>query len=238
MRTTCARWLPRISLADNQQCRQDWRGIHEAIAIYVRVSILSGRKPQTTLLNRLSLLGLPGELRNRIYTFALIEDDPSVLVQRNYSQPGLLRTSYQLRREASAIYYQLNTFYADTTDLDFGTQLHFNQHFKGRGVMKVTGAGPVSQQSWPNLINYCRLFHEGGRCGIGYGEGNEAGWCTEIARHCRRRMLMSFAGWRFAARAFQLVGSMKHVPWKDVETALEIFKMTVAEQNPQGWKWV
>lgn len=78
------------------------------------------------------LLQLPGELRELIYKAALIQDDPIRLcersanageaargVQLSYHQatePALLLTCHQIRREALHIFYRDNVFFSDTQD--------------------------------------------------------------------------------------------------------------------------
>lgn len=80
------------------------------------------------------LLALPAELWNRIYGFALVEDEPITVsetywvrrtkasgkrVKRGKTQPikepGLLRTCQQVHVEAVAMYYGLNTFTDEMT---------------------------------------------------------------------------------------------------------------------------
>ena len=89
--------------------------------------------PQNSL-----LLALPPELRNAIYSMALVCDDPipvdpdtdttetedryepdNVVVQ----EPGLLRICQFMRNEASKMYYSTSTFYA----LDYKKMLHWIQ---------------------------------------------------------------------------------------------------------------
>ncbi|KAK5741907.1 hypothetical protein LTR17_003655 [Elasticomyces elasticus] len=60
-----------------------------------------------------TLLGIPPELRTRIYEFALISDSERVWLQpsRRYcAGPPLLRANRQLRSETTAIYYMANKF--------------------------------------------------------------------------------------------------------------------------------
>ena len=62
-------------------------------------------------------LDLPAELRNRIYEFVLVEDEPIVLFDWNLRctdyrwQPKLLRTCKTIRSEAGPIFYGQNTFH-------------------------------------------------------------------------------------------------------------------------------
>lgn len=67
-----------------------------------------------------AFLALPAELRNRIYEFALIKDDPiEVVLWRpcsNGAPPALTQTSRQIRSESLPIFYGLNTFRLDAED--------------------------------------------------------------------------------------------------------------------------
>ena len=61
------------------------------------------------------LLGLPAELRNRIYTLALVNDETFDITERHRTnvdrvEPGLLATCRQVRDEALSIFYGGNTF--------------------------------------------------------------------------------------------------------------------------------
>lgn len=59
-----------------------------------------------------NLLGIPPELRNRIYDFALVSRKRLQVTDGSpaLEQPALLRTCRQIRREAIAIYYTDNRF--------------------------------------------------------------------------------------------------------------------------------
>ena len=56
------------------------------------------------------LFNLPPELRNRIYRYAIVEDDELILTPRGPSEPTLLRTCRSIRDEACSIYYGENKF--------------------------------------------------------------------------------------------------------------------------------
>lgn len=57
------------------------------------------------------LLSLPAELRNRIYEYALIEEN-EIAITADLHVPALLQTSRQIRREARSLYFEKNTFTA------------------------------------------------------------------------------------------------------------------------------
>ncbi|KAK3622554.1 hypothetical protein LTR56_022109 [Elasticomyces elasticus] len=61
-----------------------------------------------------TLLGMPPEIRNRIYELSLVQDEPI----RSHCGvccvgPALLQTNRQISREARGIYYTANTFQGD-----------------------------------------------------------------------------------------------------------------------------
>ncbi|KAK5121490.1 hypothetical protein LTR85_005323 [Meristemomyces frigidus] len=62
------------------------------------------------------LLDLPAELRNLIYAFAVVQDEPiPIPTEAPYIQePALLATNRQVRAECLPIYYGSNTFAADS----------------------------------------------------------------------------------------------------------------------------
>ncbi|CAK4034163.1 Hypothetical predicted protein [Lecanosticta acicola] len=55
------------------------------------------------------LLDLPGELRNRIYREALLED-PVTVTASSFIEPGIIRACKQTRSEAGPIFYAENEF--------------------------------------------------------------------------------------------------------------------------------
>lgn len=66
----------------------------------------------TTTASEPTLLGLPPELRNRIYAAALVEKDAiSIKYYKNRKQPDLLSVNRLIRQEAIGIYYNDNDFF-------------------------------------------------------------------------------------------------------------------------------
>ena len=64
------------------------------------------------------LLGLPPEIRNEIYIFTLVEDNPMNIEHLGATvlrEPALLATNSQIRAEGLPMYYALNTFEARTS---------------------------------------------------------------------------------------------------------------------------
>lgn len=56
------------------------------------------------------LLQLPGELRNRIYRYALVTDDDIDVTSTGPGEPALLLSSKDIRQESLLIYYRENHF--------------------------------------------------------------------------------------------------------------------------------
>lgn len=61
-------------------------------------------------LKQCHLLELAAELRNRIYEYALVEDDDVEIRPETFAQPGLLLTCRKIRAEALPIYFLDNVF--------------------------------------------------------------------------------------------------------------------------------
>ncbi|KXL44733.1 hypothetical protein M433DRAFT_270802 [Acidomyces richmondensis BFW] len=75
--------------------------------------------PPSPTYPRLSLLGLPGELRNKIYRHVLVSPrQPLRVKQQTCNQPALLQTCTQARYEALTIYYLENRFRLPCIDDD------------------------------------------------------------------------------------------------------------------------
>lgn len=73
------------------------------------------KRPITATDPECKLLGWPAELRNRIYTLALVNDDTFDITERHRAnvdrlEPGLLATCREVRDEALSIFYGSNTF--------------------------------------------------------------------------------------------------------------------------------
>lgn len=57
-------------------------------------------KPSNDNPPKASLLGVPGEIKNRIYDLVLVNDEEMVEVDKHPAEPGLLRSCRQIREEA------------------------------------------------------------------------------------------------------------------------------------------
>lgn len=103
------------------------------------------------------LLGLPGELRNRIYRAALLEDHIDV-TNASFTEPGLLRTCKLIRHEAGPIFYTENTFEIEVRDYDSAAIVKWTKkeknvakEFKVEEMSARVSKGPQTPH-WQNLV--------------------------------------------------------------------------------------
>lgn len=115
---------------------------------------------------KLTLFHLPAELRNRIYRYALVTPNANgetIVDHTNYAQSALLRTSRQLRHEASPVFYFENVFRFACPDFDCTTLVSFSRHYRrywsspraGKFKFEIGG----QKRCWKNLERWCRLVH-------------------------------------------------------------------------------
>jgi len=112
-------------------------------------------KPQ-----RLSLLILSGELRNKIYEYVLVRRGYIIVDRCNLAAPALLTTCGQIRNEASGYYYQLNTFRVICWDTDYSALFAFHQRTHSHRVndLKIVYRGNTN--GWNGLLKALRVVHE------------------------------------------------------------------------------
>jgi hypothetical protein len=84
----------------------------------------------------LGLLDLPGEIRNKIYRYALISTAPINGIETKIPAIWLLATSRGIHEEASSIFYEENTF-------TFGLQIHWTK------LPEIVLAGFPRLEIWP-----------------------------------------------------------------------------------------
>ncbi|KAF2159357.1 hypothetical protein M409DRAFT_30235 [Zasmidium cellare ATCC 36951] len=93
-------------------------------------------------------LGLPAEIRNRIYHFALPstgKGDPPLLVASpvwddvmvSAAEPGITRACKQTRRETLKLFYEDNDFHAYIEHLDFRGLIAWARHFNYTPKLRV-----------------------------------------------------------------------------------------------------
>jgi hypothetical protein len=110
------------------------------------------------------LLSLPGELRNRIYRFAIIGHRALEIDAARWSthQPPLLKTCKQVRHEALRLFYIENKISTDIHDWNPIVKYNFQQLMLAHKVRPANlhhyfSGGP----NWGNLMNWLKAVHEG-----------------------------------------------------------------------------
>lgn len=113
------------------------------------------------------LLKLPGELRNRIYRSALLEQPYVTVGRAAFVEPGLLLVCHQIRREAAPIYYGENKFRIPAPNYDSATCLRWmakrtalSLKYDVRIQCSLTlGNGSDRQPDWENALQWLHRFH-------------------------------------------------------------------------------
>lgn len=168
--------------------------------------------------SRTSLLGLPGEIRNKIYRHALVVHDTSHqpgsdLLDPIPEQPALLRTCEQIRSEAASIYYAENQFCLFLDDFIDTPAIAWIEHasrYVDRQQLQVQwdwGIWGVRHGDWPNLLQMLRHAHEGR---LPPFEAS-AMW-SESTGHGTDKHL---------ERLFAITPGLAEVPWTNVEQVLQ-----------------
>ena len=117
-------------------------------------------------------LGLPPELRTKIYEYALLEPRPISITATGPQQPPLLRSCTRIREEAIRLHYTNNRFIMTVTDYDVEPILRsyrvWSRYYappegydddKGE-VYGVIGIDTNGSPNWKNLVEWCKLVHE------------------------------------------------------------------------------
>ncbi|KAK5684304.1 hypothetical protein LTS10_004171 [Elasticomyces elasticus] len=167
------------------------------------------------------LLDLPPELRNAIYEYVLVIEQPITITKTSkWTQPGLLRVCKQIRHEAASLYYNTNKFRIDCADLDFTLYLGFENHINpwyenfDNVVLFDVGGG---QAKWSSLVVLLKAVHESQTGGLVYPD--DVGGLSAAA-----------------VGASRMVFNLRRAPWSDVETALEFYKKAVVDSGAD-WTW-
>lgn len=166
------------------------------------------------------LFCIPGELRNRIYRYALLKEDdfdrdPLCVDGNTHKLPGILKASRQLKNEATKI--EENIFILCIYDLKFAPQ---QEHW----IWKVEHANLFQEhhgvRSWANLTEWLKRFWEAG-----------AGQFP--------RMPMAEDGDEYAYvidYAFGLVAKLSELRWEKVAGVLETFRCAI-ETKSEDWEF-
>ncbi|KAF2173479.1 hypothetical protein M409DRAFT_15760 [Zasmidium cellare ATCC 36951] len=98
-----------------------------------------------------SLLGIPGELRNIIYRYALLQDTMIKVSPATPSQPSLLWTTRQIRTEALPIFLAENTFKVDAWDMELTIPSNYTAHWLSKIAYKNFFITMRGKKDWGNL---------------------------------------------------------------------------------------
>ncbi|KAK3723933.1 hypothetical protein LTR37_001417 [Vermiconidia calcicola] len=148
---------------------------------------VAAKAPKNTNASRqqkLHLLGLPAELRNKIYEYALVDFEDTQIWDSCNIQPPLLHVCRTIRREAISIFYTFNLFNLHIRDCDSKPVHHFyttqQKYFRGPGIVREgrhSGIGWTilyGTPNWANLRGWCKAWYEGGM-GLVAGEKTPSG---------------------------------------------------------------
>lgn len=162
-------------------------------------------------------LDLPGELRNRIYRYALVTPERILLRGENKKQPALLRVSRQVRKEAIKIYYDENEFAYHFVDLAgapgeccYEIVRRYRSEGRNNFVVVMRGGG-----TWKNLLAWVKARYEYRHL--------PCCWVGSQSTPTRTRV---------AHAAFDIATEMRSQPWTNIEAVLEAFHRGVAAENP------
>lgn len=164
----------------------------------------------TTATRTSRLLELPAEIRNQIFTYAVVQEEWVIIREDDCSKPTLLETCRQLRKEAEPIFYKHNTFAVRITNCKIRPQPEhwFWLRDEGKGSqVKLLG-----NLDWTNLKEWLRLYWEGkvGSLRAAWKDGGE----TE---ENERKVVCKV--WEFVDRMMDA-----DVDWNTTETMLEVFR--------------
>ncbi|PPJ51924.1 hypothetical protein CBER1_09369 [Cercospora berteroae] len=168
------------------------------------------------------LLNLPGEIRNKIYRYALIEAKPIEVMRKGPGEPSLLRVCNRIRREARSIYYAENEFEVHLEDFNGEALVPFKNQYscfsnwqngQRRGV-NITNL-MKGKPNWENLVAWAKA-----------DRFRTAFWPDISRAYCPTHQV--------AASVFRIVDSVDGLPWYEVEVALEAMR-EVLDGLPSLW---
>ncbi|KAI5358248.1 hypothetical protein Slin15195_G065750 [Septoria linicola] len=144
-----------------------------------------------SLANSRGSFELFAELRNSMYTLALVEDPDEVIgyetapkgrkrsearptpvlhgpihVNARMQEPGALRACRQMRNEARTMWYISNHFTIDVFDCEITRLLSFTKRtaaMRGNAVCNLT-VNVIEGGDWDGLRGWCYAFHEDQGC--------------------------------------------------------------------------
>ncbi|KAI5367999.1 hypothetical protein Slin15195_G031330 [Septoria linicola] len=167
---------------------------------------------------------LPGEVRNRIYRYALVDTGDLEITSTGPGEPSLLRVCKRVRNEASSIYYAENNFDLQIqrfngADLQpFIRQSSRYEHLLNIDHPKHTNISMLFSGSpnWDNLVAWIKSNH--------WGPGNLTPTRGDAVGHV----------FHFYDSAFKLAETMDMLPWAKVERALKALRRGL-KGMPSPW---
>lgn len=167
------------------------------------------------------LLSLPGELRNRFYRYAMLDQSPIRVTATGHARSNLLRTCKQIHNEANAIFYYENKFTIDIPDHNSDAVLTWGQKRQSMGLKGRIPATPFASSAGPNWGNFMvcmrRLHAKAFLC------FDMAGPETVIERYKAPKL------WTLiAAGIVATVKRLRHLPWMEVEAIVKAQRPVLA----------
>ena len=173
------------------------------------------------------LLALPGELRNRIYDYCLIEED--IWVTRDTKPPGLLSACRRIREETRPIWFGDNTFKFDIQNCDASVMRLFQKQvmvslripslrLAFRQKVRFYVSNDTGSINWDNLEKWCMDTHQGELDGIAIREDG----FEDVDAVVQAALNMARNG--------------RNVAWEDFKIQLKPLRLLAGRLNPNWLK--
>lgn len=188
---------------------------------------------------RSSLLGLPAEIRNKIYRMMFEENDNTITVKScTFPEPPLLRVSKQVRMEAGSIFYSECTVkIEDNWTYGAGIVCEYkrkNVFIEFQVNIRLVETNNVSP-NWQDFLVGLRRFHAGYVVMVEEGESNQGqggsgqtsqGTNVQVGRPLRRFTCALVKAMVSEAMASQ------DLPWSRVKSILEKYHAALIAADP------
>lgn len=163
-------------------------------------------------------MGLPAELRTRIYTYALYEKR-GVMISKagGVSEPALLRASKTVPHEALGIYYTVNTVGVVIDSFDFTVDKLLSA--KIRALARTYGGFrlPMLMVHYPGIPNWKCLEN-------GLRMHHEDNFFRTGTLDTKRQLSAGRPELKVIYGMIAVVRAMKSSKWEDVEQTLELLR--------------
>lgn len=108
------------------------------------------------------LLGLPAEIRNMIYRYAIVDDKSLIEITKHLKQPPLLSVNRLIRSETLVMWYCENVFDIRILDCDAMLLQAWNKNVnvvlsQTSEAIQMPGLSIIGRPHWANLVSWCRL---------------------------------------------------------------------------------